>query len=253
MEYEIWVVVFLSAAYFLAGFIDSVAGGGGLIGVPAFLLAGIPAEFALGTNKMVGSTGTLTSLGIYARSGNVLWKLAVVGVPAALLGSFIGTETILLFDAAFIEKLIIFLLPIAIVVTLMPKKNTVEDAELSSKKLYTVGGLVCFCLGFYDGFFGPGTGSFFIISFNFFLGMSLLKASATAKIFNLATNVGSLIAFIINGKVLFLLAIPLATCNILGNIIGSKMAIRIGASFVRKVLIVSLTILLSTLIIELFI
>ena len=247
LNVEVWIVIVLCGVYFTAGFVDSIAGGGGLISIPAFLLTGVPPELVLGTNKMVGCIGTTSSLMTYAKKGYVIWSLALAGIPAAILGGFIGSKTILLFDSAQIGKIIIFLLPLGIIAALMPKKESHQTKELTNKVTYIYNPVICFTLGFYDGFFGPGTGSFFILFFHFFLGMGLIYASATAKIFNLTTSVGSLVAFALNNKVLYTLAIPLAISNIAGNIIGSKLAMKIGAPFIRKMLIISLTILLVSL------
>ena len=247
LDVEIGIVIVLCAVYFTSGFVDSIAGGGGLISVPAFLLTGIPPELALGTNKMASCIGTTSSLATYAKSGYVIWRMALAGIPAALLGGFIGSKTVLLFSSAEIGKIVVFLLPLGILATLMPKKESAQAKELTDKAIYLYSPVICFALGFYDGFFGPGTGSFFIIFFNLLLGMGLLYASATAKIFNLTTGIGSFIAFALNGKVLYALGIPLALANIAGNIIGSRLAIQIGALFIRKMLILSLTILLASL------
>ncbi len=247
MELEFWMIAFLCLAYFSGGFVDSIAGGGGLIIVPSFLLTGIPPDFILGTNKFCVSFGTFSSMLMYARHKAILWKLATLGVPAAMLGGYLGAEAILLFDSEIVSKLILFLLPVGAVLTLLPKKTYVESKELGTKELYILGPLICFVLGFYDGFFGPGTGSFFILAFHFVLGMNLLNASATTKVFNFMTGIGSLVAFIMNGKVLFVLAIPLIISNILGNVIGSRLALRIGAPFIQKILLVSIALLFVTL------
>ena len=140
------------------------------------------------------------------------------------------------------------MLEIILVHTLLQKKDSLQTKELTNKAVYFYCPIICFALGFYDGFFGPGTGSFFILLFHFILGMGLIYASATSKIFNLTTGVGSLIAFALNDKVLYTLAIPLAISNIAGNILGSKLAMKIGAPFIRKMLVVSLVILLASLV-----
>lgn len=254
MEIEIGagILSLLCTAYFLAGFVDSIAGGGGLIGIPVFLLTGIPPDYALGTNKLAACLGTSCSLLTYSQKGYVLWKLAVAGIPAALLGGFFGSKAILYFDVETIGKMIVILLPLAIFITLAPKKNLNTDREVGKKqKLLTP--LVCFMLGFYDGFLGPGTGSFFILALHYFLGFNLVKASATSKIFNLATGISSFVVFALHGKVLYFVGIPLAFANIAGNFLGSKMAINVGEKFVRKNLIFTLMLLFITLLWKLII
>ena len=234
---EIWLLAILCGTYFVAGFIDSIAGGGGLISIPVFLLTGVSPELVLGTNKMAACIGTTASLATYARKGYVLWKLAYTGIPCAVLGGFTGSKAILLFDGAQIGKLLVFLLPLGILVTLMPKKESIREQRLNHTSIYVYNPIICFVLGFYDGFFGPGTGSFFILAFHFILKIGLIHASATAKIFNLTTGLGSLVAFSLHGKVLYGLAIPLAIANITGNVIGTRLAMAIGPAFVRKTLL----------------
>lgn len=248
MELELWVVIILCGVYFAAGFIDSIAGGGGLISIPAFLLTGIPPELALGTNKLAAAIGTASSLLTYSRSGLIVWRLALVGLPIALLGGFLGSKVLMFFDSETIGRLVVFLLPLGIFATLIPKKETGRKKEITTLTLYLIVPAICAVIGFYDGFFGPGTGSFFILALYFIVGLGLVQASATAKIFNLASNFSSLCVFVLHGKVLYTLALPLAASNIAGNIIGSKMAIRIGSAFVRKMLIFSLTLLMISLI-----
>ncbi|MDR1125934.1 MAG: TSUP family transporter [Deltaproteobacteria bacterium] len=256
MELELWIVVLVGLAFFAAGFIDSIAGGGGLISVPAFLLTGVQPELVLGTSKMAASLGTASSLVTYARSGLVIWRMALCGIPACLVGAFLGSKAILHFDSGTIGKLMLVLLPIGALVTLMPKKSAAVSkgsADLRPRDLYLYNPLVCLALGFYDGFFGPGTGSFFIIAYHFFLKIGMVQASATAKVFNLATTFCSFVVFALGGHVLYLLAVPLAAANMVGNVVGSRMAIRIGAGFVRRILYVSLSLLFVSLIYKFFI
>lgn len=238
----------LSMAGFLTGLVDSIAGGGGLIMLPALLLAGVPAQTALGTNKFVGTLGTLAALVNFARSGLVLWKPALIGIPFALAGAAVGSRCVLAFDSATAGKIVVALLPFAALATLFPRRSIAEAASVSTGALYVFTPLICCGVGFYDGFFGPGAGSFYILAFHFILRMNLIRASATAKVFNLASNVGAFVVFLLDGQVFFFYAIPLAIANILGNITGSQMAIRIGSEVVRRVLLLSLGILFATLV-----
>ena len=255
MELELWIVLLVCLAFFAAGFIDSIAGGGGLISIPAFLLTGVQPEVVLGTSKMAAGLGTASSLLTYARSGLVIWRMALCGIPACLIGAYIGSKAILYFDSATIGKIMLVLLPIGALVTLLPKKSAATgflSSDLRPRDLHVYNPLICLILGFYDGFFGPGTGSFFIIAYHFFLKIGLVQASATAKVFNLATTLSSFVVFAMSGHVLFLLAVPLAAVNIVGNVLGTRMAIRIGAGFVRKILYVSLSLLFASLIYKFF-
>jgi uncharacterized membrane protein YfcA len=251
MELELWLVALIGAAFFAAGFIDSIAGGGGLISLPAFLLTGLPPEVVLGTSKTATTFGTGSALLNYARNGLVIWRMAPAGIPASLLGAWLGSQAILLFDSGTIGKIMLFLLPLGAIVTLMPKKTAALSRggqDLAFRHLYVYTPLICLALGGYDGFFGPGTGSFFIIAHFLFLKIGLVQASATAKLLNLATNISSMVVFALNGCVLLWLALPLAACNIAGNLAGSRLAIKIGAGFVKKILYVSLSLLFASLI-----
>lgn len=252
MELELWVLALLSCTYFCTGFIDAVSGGGGLIAVPALLLAGIPADLALGTNKLAVAAATPASIITYARGNYVLWRLAATGLPAALAGGLIGSNALLIFDNETIGKIIVFLLPLAIGITLMPRRGGPGETEVSRNTIYVKTPLICCCVGMYDGFFGPGAGSFFILGLHYFAGIGLIHASATTKIFSFGSTISALIIFCYNGKVLFLLGLPLVTGNTLGNFVGTKMAMRIGAGFVRTMLSGVLCLLMVSLIWKLY-
>lgn len=246
------IIVILSIVSFIAGFVDSVAGGGGLLLVPSLLISGLPPQIALGTNKFAATLGTSTSLANFIRNKKIVWTIAMRGVLFALLGAFLGTKSILLLNNELIGKVIVFLLPIAIFITLLPKKNGSSKTNFSRLDLNLKVPVICFLIGFYDGFFGPGAGSFFIISFHFLIGLGLVESSATSKVFNFISNLGALITFIFAGKVIYLLGLPLAGANILGNFIGSHLVIKKGASIVRFILIVSLSILFISLVLKYF-
>lgn len=242
------ITVILSGVSFLAGFIDSIAGGGGLILLPSLILAGLPPQVALGTNKFASSVGTVTALINFVLKKMVVWKIAASGIIFSLLGSLAGTKAILFFDNETAGRIIIFLLPFAMLITLIQQKEQTKEKDPSRFDLAVKIPFICFIIGFYDGFFGPGTGSFLIIAFYLFIGLGLVKSSATAKVFNLASNLGALTIFIIEGKVIYLLGIPLAAANILGNYLGSSLAVKKGANTVKLFLLLSLTILMVSLI-----
>ncbi|MFZ5644807.1 MAG: sulfite exporter TauE/SafE family protein [Bacillota bacterium] len=241
------LAVILTAVSFLAGFIDSIAGGGGLLLIPSLLFAGLSPQTALGTNKFAATIGTSFALFNFARSKKVVWRIVAVGIVFSLLGAFIGSKTILYFDNETVGKIIVFLLPLAMLGTLLPRKERVPVEELSTRDLNIKVPLICFLIGFYDGFFGPGTGSFLIMAFYLLVGLDLVQASATTKVFNLASCLGALIVFLIEDKVIILLGLPLAIGNILGNYLGSTLAIKKGTNVVRIFLIISFIILFITL------
>lgn len=242
------LLIFLSAAAFFAGFIDSVAGGGGLISLPATLLVGMPPHLALGTGKFMASIGTTAAFFTYAKNGAVAWKIAGIGVAFSFIGSVLGSKTALLVDNAVLGKILILLLPFAALLTFMPVRHGLREKKSGLLALYVATPLLCSAIGFYDGFFGPGTGSFLLLALHFALGLNLIAASGTAKAFNLASNVSSLVIFIISAKVYWIAAIPMALSNMAGNIMGSRMAIRGGPAVVRRMLLVSLGLLFVSLI-----
>ena len=247
MEISLAILVILCVFFFLAGFVDSVAGGGGLISTPALLLCGVPPHMALGTGKFASTLGSLTSLWTFARNHLVVLRIAPAGFVSAFLGGMAGSALAMHIDSAMLGKLLVFLLPVGMAISLFSGKLVSAEGELPERYLWPRVILMGFLIGSYDGFFGPGTGSFFIIAQHLILHMGLVRASATAKVFNLASNAGAFAVFASGGVTLFSLGIPLAVANILGNQLGTRMAIRIGTRMVRNFLYVTLSLLLSTL------
>ncbi len=240
------VFVFLCAAGFLAGFIDSVAGGGGLITLPALIAVNLPPHIALGTNKFQSMFGTSFALANFTRKAKVVWKIAAVGIPFALGGSVIGAKLALFVPASALAKIIVVLIPpLALFVFFCGKVPLISAGHLRESKvsLWIMTPLACLTIGTYDGFLGPGTGTFLILALVFFSNISLLHASATAKTFNLVSNVGAFVIFLVNGQVYLPYAMAMAGFNILGNIIGSHFAIKHGREFIQRALLVSLTLL----------
>ena len=221
--------------------------------IPSLLVAGIPPQMALGTNKFAAMFGTTTALINYSRDKKVIWKIALFGLAFSIVGSVLGTRSILYFDQATTAKIIIYLLPLSAVITFLPKKKLkTSSAEFSNLNMYLHVPLICFVIGFYDGFFGPGTGTFLIFAFYLFLGLHLINASAISKVFNLASNVGSFLTFVLANKVLYTVGIPVAIANIAGGFIGSKLAIKNGQVFIRAFLVLVFVILFVTLIVRYF-
>lgn len=247
MDISLAVLVVLCVFFFLAGFVDSVAGGGGLISTPALLLCGVPPHMALGTGKFASTLGSLTSLWTFARNHLVVLRIAPAGFISAFAGGMAGSALALHIDSALLGKLLVFLLPVGMVISLFSGRLVSTEGELPERHLWIRVILMGFLIGGYDGFFGPGTGSFFIIAQHLLLHMGLVRASATAKVFNLASNAGAFAVFTSGGVTLFRLGIPLAVANILGNQLGTRLAIRIGTRMVRNFLYVTLSLLLSTL------
>jgi hypothetical protein len=247
-ELGILALCFLMTAAFFAGLIDSVAGGGGLLSVPATLLVGLPPHLALGTNKFMAAVGTTASFITFAKNKAVVWRIAAIGVFFSFAGSVAGTQTALRIDNAVLGKVILVLLPVAALLTFMPVRKGAREKPLTPLALYVFTPLICTAIGFYDGFFGPGTGSFMLLSLHFILGLNLIAASGTTKAFNLVSNVSSLVVFLLNGKVFWFAALPMAAANMAGNIFGSRLALRQGPALIRKMLLFSLVLLFATLV-----
>ena len=247
------VILFCTCAAFVAGFIDSIAGGGGLITIPALLLSGLPPQLALGTNKVGCCLGTGVAMLNFARSHLILWRLALLGVGFSLAGAAIGTELALYIPPDLLGKVLVVLLPFAMLATLMPKKEQ-EKPQLTTGRRYWILAPLCFLIvGIYDGFFGPGTGSFLILALHWVLRISLIEASATSKVMNFASNLGAMILVIWNGAVIWSIGLPMMAANIAGNWLGSRLAIKVGTEAVRRFLWVSLSLLLATLVWRFFI
>ena len=247
------MLTLLCLASFAAGLVDSIAGGGGLILMPALLLSGLPPQSALGTNKLAGMCGTATALFNFMRAGKVLWKLAAVGLPFSLLGSVAGTRCVLLFDQAATARIILALLPVTALVTFLPRRALkTHMGEFSRRELWLLTPLICALVGFYDGFFGPGTGTFLILGFYAVLGLHMVNASAVAKVFNLASNVGSFVTFALAGKVVWAVGLPVALANVLGGYAGSLLAVRTGQELIRRTILLVFAVLFVSLALKYF-
>lgn len=239
----------LMLASFAAGSMDSIAGGGGIIMLPSLLLSGITGIQALATNKLIATFGTSAAIFNFIRGKKIIWKIIPFGIVFSLLGSYIGVRSILMIDQELVVKIIIALLPVAVFITIIPKKND-KAKELLLRKidLYLKVPIITFLVGFYDGAFGPGTGSLLVLGFHLLLGFNLVHASGTAKIFNITSNIAALAVFIVQGHVLFLFGLPLIICNVLGNYLGSHLTVKKGSSIVKGVLSLAVLILCVTLV-----
>ena len=238
-------LLFLAPIVFVAGFIDSIAGGGGLLTVPAYLIVGIPPTLTLGTNKFVSTMGTIVSTTKYILGKRILWPVAIVGVLFAFIGSAIGAHWISLCDQTLVRKIILIALPIGAGLTLIPKPRDHHETriEWTSWRLWILIPIISATLGWYDGVFGPGTGSLLLLALYGIAQLSFLHAAATARWFNLISNLGSLVAFLVHGQVIFSLALPLSVFGIAGHWCGSHMALKRGDRIVRAMLIVSCALL----------
>ncbi|HPD87850.1 MAG TPA: sulfite exporter TauE/SafE family protein [Oscillospiraceae bacterium] len=251
------ICLILCPLVFLAGFLDSVAGGGGLISLPAYLLCGFPAHLAAGTNKVVNGIGTLTAAGKFIHHGKVKLKYALIAGAGAMIGSTAGTRMALLLDDHALKIVMLCALPLVAAVLFLKKdfgsETAVPKREENPKRDILVSAAIGLGIGCYDGMVGPGTGTFMIMAFTALMGMDLLTASGCAKVGNLASNIASAVVWLMNGQVMLELVIPAAACSIAGNYLGARYAIRGGSKRVRYMIFVVLALLFGKLIFTLII
>lgn len=238
---------------FLAGLVDSIAGGGGLLSLPAYLAAGLPPHYALGNNKFSSCFGTLFAALRYWHRGMMDAPVALLGAAAALIGSYAGTRTVLLIDPGFLNWLLVVLIPAITVFTFL-KPDLGREArheEVSAGRRRALGALAGLAIGFYDGFFGPGTGAFLIFFYTLALRYDLVTANANTKAVNLASNVAALTGFLLGGKVILALGVPAALAGIAGNLLGAHLVLRVGARLIRPVFLLGLSALFVKILVNL--
>ena len=255
MELTPQILLVVLPLIFLGGFVDSVAGGGGLITLPAYLMAGIPPHFAMGTNKVVNGFGTALASFKYFRGGKIRLHPALIAGIGALAGAAVGTKIALLIPEDILKVLMLVALPCAAVLLMLKKdfgkESDAPAREYAPREEAVRAALIGLGLGCYDGLIGPGTGTFMIMAFTMALSMDLLTSSGCAKVANLASNIASAVLFIFNGKVLWLLAVPAAVCNMLGAYCGARYAMRGGSTKVRGMIFVVLGLLFVKMLYEL--
>lgn len=240
-----WILVTLASA--LAGFVDAIVGGGGLILVPA-MFAAFPSAAPptlLGTNKSASVWGTGISAWQYSHRVAIPWSTMLPAAIVTLLGGFLGAWAVTLITPDFLRRLLPFIL-VAVLLYTLAKKQLGRDHQpryAGRTEMWAACG-IGLLIGFYDGFFGPGTGSFFIFLFVRLLGYDFLNASASAKLLNLASNAAALLLFTLKGHVWWHFALPLALANVVGSLIGTRMALRHGAGFVRLIFIAVVSLLI---------
>jgi len=241
---------------FFASFVDAIAGGGGLISLPAYLLIGLPAQTAIGTNKFSAGIGTMISTFRFVKSGNFHLKAALETAAFAIIGAIAGAELALHISDYYLRRAMLILLPGVAVFVLMNRRQISDESrfeQLSKTRVFI--GMMCIgiVMGIYDGFFGPGTGTFLILAFSTVLGFDMKRACGNTKIVNLTTNLSALLMYLLAGQVVFAVAIPAAAFSVLGNYLGSGLAIHNGEKVVRPIMIGVLSLLLLKLIADLFI
>jgi uncharacterized protein len=233
---ENYILIFLCIAAFFAGFIDAIVGGGGLIQTPMglILLPNLPVATVIGSLKIPAFSGTSFAAFQYLKKVKMDWKLLAIMMGLAFPSAFLGSTLLTFVSNDFMKPLLLVLLSFLAIYT-YAKKNFGQHQERNvSRRTQILNAVaISFVVGFYDGFIGPGTGSFLVVAFITLMGFDFLHASANAKMVNLATNFGSICLFVLKGKIIWAVAIPMAICNATGGFIGAKLAINKGNQFIR--------------------
>lgn len=230
---------------FLAGLVDSIAGGGGLISLPAYLIAGVPPHMALGTNKMGSTLGTIVSTARFAKNGYVKVRIAGIAAIASVTGAVLGAKITLLMDESVVRHMMLIVLPIVAFYVLRSKNmgDNEKTGTLSENTMLVITIGIAFALGIYDGFYGPGTGTFLLLLLTGAARMDIKSASGITKVLNLSSNTAALLTFIINGKVNYPLGLAAGAFCIVGHYIGSGLVMTGGKKIVRPLILVVLMIL----------
>ncbi|MPV85410.1 sulfite exporter TauE/SafE family protein [Ostreibacterium oceani] len=269
-EFSVWVIALLILTGFVAGYIDAIAGGGGMIQTLALLMTGLPAVNVIATNKMASIAGTSIAVFKYARAKQIPWRLVGYCALPCLLAAALGSQLVMLFADAVIVTLLILCIPFALVVMMKkPKRlsqvdtpastatadpiavDPITNKPLTAKQLRRRAALLLSPIAFYDGLIGPGTGAYMAIAGNRGLGLRFLTGTGLAKPLNLCTNLGSVVVFVIAGKIVWAIAIPMAIASMFGAYIGSHSAIKYGDGFIKKVIVGMLLLMLAVNLIKL--
>jgi uncharacterized protein len=237
MEFEITTLLLLAAVGLIAGFVDAIAGGGGLLCLPALLLAGLDPVSALATNKLQGTFGTGSATIAYARKGHINWRENAPAIATTFLGAALGVAAISYAPTKFLSAALpILLITMAVYFALSPKLSNEPSTPRMAQSKFTYG--LAPAIGFYDGIFGPGTGSFFMLTFVSLLGQGILKASANTKLLNFTSNIAALLVFAFSGKIVIVIGLAMGVAQFIGAQLGSTLAMKKGANLIRPLLVI---------------
>lgn len=253
MEVTLQMLAIVCPLIFLAGLVDAVAGGGGLISLPAYLVAGLPPHYASATNKCGSVFGTAVSTFRFLRRGRYHRRAAAVSAVTALAGSALGSRLNLFLSERALHYVLIGLLPVIALFLLFHRDFGAESRvdKLSPGAVGALAGGIGLLLGAYDGFFGPGAGTFMILAFTGLCGFDLVTASGNAKVVNLCSNLAAFVSFALAGKVVWALGLPAAVCSIGGHYVGASLALKKGAKVIRPMFFVVLCLLLVKIVADL--
>ena len=251
MVLTVKMALIVAVGVFLASFMDAIAGGGGIISVPTYLLAGVPMLMALGTNKVSSGIGTAVSTARFIKNGYIDWKLGIPSVALALVGSFVGTSIQLMIDEVYLQYLLLIVLPVVAFVVLRQRQFPEERGEIDRRKQCAIVWLASFVVGAYDGFYGPGTGTFLLLIYCNLAKMDVRTAGGNVKLVNLSSNIGAFVTSLRSGQVFLVLGLIGAVTSIAGHYVGSGLAIKNGSKIVRPTVVIVLILLAVKVVYEL--
>lgn len=244
MQLTLTTFLIVCPLVFLAGFVDAVGGGGGLISLPAYLIAGVPAHLAVGTNKFSSAAGTIFSTGRFIKNGHADFGLAIPGIIAALIGAQIGAQIALtVSDQVFRLVLVVMLPVIALYVLLRKDLEPDTSTPISRRKQLVIVLAATLLIGMYDGFYGPGTGTLLILVYVSLAKLDVLTSAGNTKLANLTSNISALVVFLLNGVVLLPLGAAAAVFSIAGHYVGAGLAMKNGSRFIRIIILLVIALL----------
>ena len=253
MTVDIITFLIVCPLVFLAGFVDAVAGGGGLISLPAYMIAGLPVHYAIGTNKLSSGVGSLFATYRFAKKGYIKWKRAGICVIFALIGSMLGANIALLITDHIFKMLMLVIIPVTAFYIIRCKSledNHLQEYSNVKTNLICIG--IAFVIGVYDGFYGPGTGTFLLLLLTSLAHIKLSSANGIAKVINVTTNLSALAVYVSSGKIVVLLGIVAALFSLLGNYLGTKLFDKSGAKAVKPIMIFVLCVFFIKVVLEVF-
>lgn len=247
MELTLLHFLIVCPLVFLAGFVDAVAGGGGLISLPAYMLCGLPSHLAIGTNKISSSMGTALATWRYAQSGFIEWRLAPVCVACAFAGSAGGARLALLIDESLLKALLLVILPLTGLYVLRSQSlrqnpQEQEPPPQNSRRVLRLAALAALGIGIYDGFYGPGTGTFLILLLSGLAKMPLRQANGLTKVINLTTNLAAVAVFMLHGEALLPLGLAAGCFNMAGSYLGTRSFTKQGVGIAKPIILTVLLI-----------
>ena len=251
MQFDFLTFLIVCPLVFAAGFVDAIAGGGGIISLPAFMIAGLPVHNALGTNKLAASFGATVSAVRYGMQGYIKYAQVLPAVVFAYAGSSLGSKCALLIDERIFKFIMLAVIPATAAFLLFRKKIFDEKEPFTVPKTVLISCIASLTIGFYDGIYGPGTGTFLILLFTNAAHMKLTEANGAAKAINLTTNIASLIVYLLNGVVIFPLGLTAGCFNLVGSYLGTKCFDKGGAKTVRPIMLVVMALFFVKIITEL--